>query len=133
MANRARAYAVGVAAVRLGAGVALGAAPGAFLGFEPRVAGTSMPLLLRTVGIRDLALGFGTASALLSGSDADLQRWVSAGLLSDALDVVAGVASSRTTGLRGLASALIAAPMVWAGVWTIAAIRESEPDWNKPA
>jgi hypothetical protein len=92
-----------------------------------------MPLLLRTVGIRDLAVGIGTASALRSGSNADLRRWVSAGLLSDALDVMAGVASSRTTGFRGLASALIAAPMVWAGVRTIAAIRETEPDWNKLA
>ena len=133
MRNRARAYAVGVAAVRLGAGVALGGAPNAFLGFEPSVSGTSMPLLLRTVGIRDLAVGIGTASALRSGSNEDLLRWVSAGLLSDALDVVAGVASSRTTGLRGLASALIAAPMVWAGMCAITAIRESGPDWKKPA
>lgn len=133
MPNRARAYAVSVAAVRLGAGVALGGAPNAFLGFEPSVSGTSMPLLLRTVGIRDLAVGIGTASALRSGSNDDLRRWVSAGLLSDALDVVAGVASSRTTGLRGLASALIAAPMVWAGICAIAAIRESEQDRNTPA
>jgi hypothetical protein len=133
MGNRARAYAVGIAAVRLGAGVALGGAPIAFLRFEPSASGTSMPLLLRTVGIRDLAVGIGTASALRSGSKDNLRRWVSAGLLSDALDVVAGVASSRTTGFRGLASALIAAPMVWVGMCAISAIRESEPDWNEPA
>jgi hypothetical protein len=70
-----------------------------------------MPLLLRTVGIRDLALGIGTVSALRSGSPDDVQRWIRAGLISDVLDVSAGLASARTTGLRGLSSALVAAPM----------------------
>ena len=110
-----------VAAVRLGAGVGLGGAPSRFLRWESVPLDSSMPLLLRTVGVRDLAVGAGTLAALTSGSDADLRRWVAAGLLSDSLDVVAGLAASRTTGRRGLSSALIAAPMVMIG---IAALRD---------
>ena len=79
-----------------------------------------MPLLLRTVGIRDLALGIGTMSALRSGSPDDLQRWIRAGLVSDVLDVSAGLSSARTTGVRGLSSALVAAPMVVLDLWVLA-------------
>ena len=71
-----------------------------------------MPLLLRTVGIRDLAIGAGTASALASGTTSDVRRWVIAGLVSDVLDVAAGLASARSTGARGLVSALVAAPNI---------------------
>ncbi len=85
-----------------------------------------MRLLLRTVGIRDLAVGAGTAWAAVSGSTDDLRRWLSAGLLSDALDVAAGVVSARTTGTRGLVSALVATPMVAAGWYAISALREAE-------
>ena len=84
-----------------------------------------MTLLMRTVGIRDLALGLGSASALRSGSTDELQRWVSAGLLSDVLDVAAGLASARTTRARGLVSALIASPMVVADLWALALLRET--------
>ena len=79
-----------------------------------------MPLLLRTVGIRDLAIGAGTMAAARSPSDADLRRWLAAGVASDFLDVAAGVAGARTTGLRSISSALIAAPMVGAGLYALA-------------
>ena len=84
-----------------------------------------MTLLMRTVGIRDLAIGLGSASALRSGSTDELERWVSVGLLSDVLDVAAGLASARTTRARGLVSALIAAPMVVADLWALALLRET--------
>jgi hypothetical protein len=84
-----------------------------------------MPLLLRTVGIRDLALGIGTVSALRSGSPDDVQRWIGAGLISDVLDVSAGLASARTTGFRGLSSALVAAPMVVLDLWVLATSRRT--------
>ena len=51
-------------------------------------------------------------------------RWLGAGLLSDALDVVAGIGSVRTTGTRGVISALIAAPMVLADIWTLTSLRK---------
>ena len=126
MTYRTRAVAAAIAAVRLGAGVALSASPEMFLRWEPPVAGTSMPLLLRTVGIRDLAVGVGTAAALRTPSGKDFRGWIAAGLLSDTLDVVAGMAGSRTTGIRALSSALIAAPMVVAGVYVLATAKRSE-------
>ena len=81
-----------------------------------------MVLLMRTVGIRDLALGLGTVHASLSGSTPEIRRWVGAGLVSDALDVAAGLAAARTTGIRGVVSALIASPMVAADLWALAAL-----------
>lgn len=84
-----------------------------------------MPLLLRTVGIRDLAIGLGTVAAARSPSDGDLRRWIAAGLASDVLDVAAGLAGARTTGLRSISSALIAAPMVGAGVYALSELRHS--------
>ena len=85
-----------------------------------------MPLLLRTVGIRDLAVGVGTAAALRTSSSEDFRAWVAAGLLSDTLDVVAGIAGSRTTGIRALSSALMAAPMVAAGVYVLTTAKHSD-------
>jgi hypothetical protein len=124
--RRLRAGAMTIGAVRLAAGVALGGAPLTFLRWERDPAsGTSMPLLLRTVGIRDLALGIGTVRALRSGSPDDVQRWIRAGLLSDVLDVSAGLSSVRTTGLRGLSSALVAAPMVVLDLWVLATFRRT--------
>jgi len=84
-----------------------------------------MTLLLRTVGIRDLALGLGTTTAVQSGSTGDLQRWLGAGLLSDALDVAAGIRNARTTGARGVISALIAVPIALADVWALTTLRKT--------
>lgn len=77
---------------------------------------------MRTVGIRDVALGLGTLHAAGTGSTRDLRRWVGAGLLSDALDIAAGLASARTTGVRGVASALVAAPVVAADLWALSGL-----------
>jgi predicted metal-binding membrane protein len=85
-----------------------------------------MPLLLRTVGIRDLAVGVGTAFALRSSPGDDFRGWIAAGLLSDALDVAAGLAGSRTTGIRALSSALMAAPMVAAGLYVLTTAKHSK-------
>ena len=124
--TRLRSAVLAVGLVRIGAGIALGGAPSPFLRWERNIPpGTSMELLMRTVGIRDLAIGLGTASALHSGSTRDISRWLAAGLLSDTLDVGAGLASTRTTGFRGLISALVAAPIVALDVWTLAMVRES--------
>jgi hypothetical protein len=125
MSSRLRPTVAAIAAVRLCAGVALGGTPNPFLSWEQIPPGSSMTLLMRTVGIRDLALGLGSARAVRSGSTDELERWVSAGLLSDVLDVAAGLASTRTTRARGLVSALIASPMVVADLWALASLRET--------
>ena len=83
-----------------------------------------MDLLMRTVGIRDLALGLGTVASLRSDSTAETRRWVVAGLISDALDVGAGLAAARTTGGRGVLSALVALPVVVLDVWVLAQLRD---------
>jgi hypothetical protein len=125
--QRLRATVLGVGVVRICAGLALGGAPRAFLRWERDVPpASSMMLLMRTVGIRDLALGVGTACSVYSGSNGDLRLWLGAGLLSDALDVGAGLSSARTTGARGVVSAFIALPMVVADVWALTMLRESD-------
>ncbi len=118
-----RNAALAIAAVRVGAGVALGASPGRFLRWEPSVARSSMPLTLRTVGIRDLAVGLGTLSAVRSGTPQDLRRWLLAGLVSDGLDVAAGAASTRSIGVRGVISAAMAAPMVCIDIYAVTMLR----------
>ena len=125
MSSRLRSTVTAIAAVRLGAGLAMGGFPKPFLRWEQTLPGSSMTLLMRTVGIRDLALGLGSARAVRSGSTDDLERWVSAGLISDVLDVAAGLASARTTRVRGFVSALIASPMVVADLWALASLRET--------
>jgi CRISPR/Cas system CMR subunit Cmr4 (Cas7 group RAMP superfamily) len=111
--RRLTALATAVALVRIGAGVALGGIPRPFLRLEqPIPPGSSMTLLMRTVGIRDLAIGLGTLRTVRAGRTDDLERWIGAGLVSDALDVAAGLAAARTMGTRGVLSAAVAAPMV---------------------
>src|SRR5690242_14926530 len=62
-----------VGLVRIGAGIALGGRPRSFLRWENAVPPeSSMTLLMRTVGIRDLAIGLGTVFTARSGSADDL-------------------------------------------------------------
>ena len=92
--------------VRVGVGLLLAVAPGAFVRrFVDDAASGSLILFTRTVGVRDLALGIGTLAADHSGSTSDLERWVRAGLISDSLDLVTGLASSKLIGRRGIAIA----------------------------
>jgi hypothetical protein len=56
---------------------------------SPDLPGTAV-FMMRTKGIRDLAIGAGTVAASTSASDEDSRRWLFAGLGSDTLD--AGVA-----------------------------------------
>ncbi|MGA7418201.1 MAG: hypothetical protein WB765_13480 [Acidimicrobiales bacterium] len=92
--------------VRVGVGVLLAAAPQMFVDrfVEDESSGT-LVLFARTIGVRDLALGLGTLAAERSGSTADLQRWVRAGLISDSLDFLFGLASTRLIGRVGVAKA----------------------------
>ena len=118
--RRLSALVTAVGLVRIGAGIALGGTPGTFLRWEaPIPPGSSMALLMRTVGIRDLAIGLGTMHTVRRGSANDVARWVGAGLVSDALDVAAGLAAARTSGVRGVLSAAVAAPMVVLDCWAL--------------
>jgi hypothetical protein len=124
--RRIRGLATAVAVVRIAAGVALGGMPRRFLRLEEPISpGSSMTLLMRTVGIRDLAIGLGTMRATRAGTRDDLARWVGAGLVSDVLDVAAGLAGARTMGTRGVFSAAVAAPMVVLDCATLAELTRS--------
>jgi len=55
-------------------------------------------VMARAFGARDLALGLGTLQAL--DADAPSESWVTLGVLSDAVDLVATAFAIRTLGLR---------------------------------
>jgi len=131
--TRLRVAVVAIGGVRLCARLALGGSPTRFLRWENNIPpGSSMTLMMRTIGIRDLALGYGTASALRGGSTREIGLWIGAGLLSDVLDVGAGLASARTTGARGLVSSLIASPVVALDLYALAALREVSRQAERP-
>jgi hypothetical protein len=92
--------------IRVGVGMLFAGAPAMFVDrfVEDESSGT-MVLFARTIGVRDLALGLGTLASERSGNATDLQRWIRAGLVSDSIDFVAGLASTRLVGRRGVAIA----------------------------
>ena len=115
--------------LRAAVGVALIAAPAAPMRLSGREEPTgASELLMRTIGIRDLALGLGVVAAARSDDVADARRWTAAVLASDSLDTVASLASFRSIGKRAswVAAALALAFVcgdVYAG-WRIPAAPE---------
>ena len=87
--------------LRAGVGVAMILAPGVILRVSDRERATATAsLLLRTIGIRDLALGMGVVAAARSDRGDELRRWTSMALVSDSLDVTASVLAGRSIGRR---------------------------------
>ena len=90
-------------------------------------------LLLRTVGIRDLVLGAGTVAASYGAHDAEVRRWIGAGLVSDALDVVAGAASVSAVGTAGgLTAAALPLPFILCDLWALGYMRAPGPPASTP-
>lgn len=82
----------------------------------------TVAFMVRTIGVRDLALGLGTVTAARSSRSGDARRWVQFGLLSDALDVVIGTRSPPLLGRSGAATAaLVPVPFVAADLWILRA------------
>ena len=103
-----------VAAARVGVGAAMLLAPGRF--FKPD-SGTET-FLMQTIGIRDLVLGSGACAAWAQGSDGQLRRWSTAGLISDSADFCLGVSSSRLMGRKSAMVATLApVPFIVAGLF----------------
>jgi hypothetical protein len=128
-ARRQLATATGIGALRVTVGVALAFAPRWFQREEhAETAGSSTDLLTRTVGIRDIAIGLGTAAAAQSGTAAELQRWATVGLLSDVLDVIAGLSSLRSIGKRGLLAAIVPLPVIAGDLWLLSQIQAEVGD-----
>ncbi len=119
-ATRMRRGARIMGSLRAAVGVAMIVAPRAVARPTDGVAAAGdLVFMVRTIGVRDLALGLGTLAGASSGAD-DARRWVTFGLLSDALDVVVG---SRATSLLGrsgaIAAALIPAPFAAADLYIL--------------
>ncbi len=100
--------------LRAAVGVALIAAPGVPMRLSGREEPTAAGLLLmRTIGIRDLALGLGTVAAARSDVVGDMRRWTTVAMASDSLDVAASLASIRSIGKRdSWAAAMLALAFV---------------------
>jgi hypothetical protein len=111
--------------MRAGVGVAMISAPSAIVGISQREPRTQTAvLLLRTIGIRDLALGLGVVSAARSEGQADLRRWTFVALASDSMDLAASVAARRSIGLRDAsAAAALALLAVFGDLQALAALR----------
>jgi hypothetical protein len=102
--------------LRAAVGVALLVAPEAptRLAGRPELPGAGV-LLMRTIGIRDLALGLGTVAAARSGDARDVRRWTAAALASDSLDAASSLASFRSIGKRDAVGAALLALAFAAG------------------
>jgi hypothetical protein len=103
-----------VGLLRAAVGVAMIVAPGLVVrpqDGEP--ASGIVTFMVRTIGVRDLALGLGTVAAARSSRRGDARRWIQFGLLSDGLDTLIGTGSGRLLGRSGAATAaLVPVPFV---------------------
>jgi hypothetical protein len=91
-----------VAVARIGVGAAMILMPGRFF----RAGSGTETLLMKTIGIRDVVLGSGACHAWAGGTQPELRRWATIGMLSDGADFVLGLRSKPLVGTR---SAFIAA------------------------
>ena len=98
----ARDVAVGLSGARIAAGVASLLAPGvvgrAMMGPDGGSGGTR--LLLRVVGVRDLALGIGVLAAL--ERDAPVRDWLRASALVDCLDAAGSLLPAQVRSLDAI-------------------------------
>jgi hypothetical protein len=98
----------------VGVGVAMVAAPGLLL----RTSTGTETLLMRTIGIRDIALGLGACVAMVNGDTHEAPWWASAGVFSDSADAFTGLCSQHLVGSRGAAIAtLTPLPFALAGIF----------------
>jgi hypothetical protein len=114
----------GLAGGRVGFGVVLTAAPlrltRTWLGDDAERTGAQ--ILARSLGARDLALGLG---ALASDRD-HVERWVLAGLVADAADLAATLATPSLPRRGRTLGALAAGAGVALGVAALGALRRSQ-------
>jgi hypothetical protein len=100
------ALAIGIARALVGIGMI--AAPRSVVRPENGVpAAGNLVFMVRTIGVRDLALGLGTVVAARASRGNDARRWIQFGLVSDALDVIIGTRSSPLLGRSGAATAAL--------------------------
>jgi hypothetical protein len=113
-----------VAAGRVGFGIALMLTPERlttpWLGSDAARPGTRVAT--RGLGARDMALGAGT----LAAGGTDLQRWVAAGILADAADLLATLAAGNSLPRAGrLLVGAVASGGAALGVLALAGLRRA--------
>jgi hypothetical protein len=102
--------------LRAGVGLVMMTAPAPIVGISKREPRTQTAiLLLRTIGIRDIALGMGVVASARSEGDDDLRRWTLIALASDSMDVLGSLASRRAIGVRDSSLAALLAIFAVAG------------------
>ena len=84
--------------IAVGAGLILLPGTGASRWVGPAAHDPTVKVLVRALGVRDLALGAGTMQALAAGEPA--RGWTRAGAASDAVDAVATLLAFRRIGAR---------------------------------
>jgi hypothetical protein len=94
--------------LRAAVGVALIAVPKVPM----RISGREQPtgastLLMRTIGVRDLVIGLGTVAAARTDDESSVRSWTTAGLASDSLDTLIGLASASSIGKRDATGAAL--------------------------
>ena len=114
--------------LRAGVGLVMMTAPAPIVGISKREPRTQTAvLLLRTIGIRDLALGAGTIASAKSKREDDLRRWTLIALASDSMDVLASLGSRRSIGLRDSSLAALLAMVAVAGDLHALAAKGTQP------
>jgi hypothetical protein len=102
--------------LRAGVGFVMMTAPAPIVGISKREPRTQTAiLLLRTIGIRDIALAMGVVAAARSEGQDEIRRWTLIALASDSMDVVASLASRRSIGIRDSSFAALLAVLAVAG------------------
>jgi hypothetical protein len=101
--------------LRLAVGVWMVTAPKSVAGNADPV----VPMLIRTIGVRDIALGLGT----LLAPHGDTRRWMGMGMASDVLDVVTGVVAIPSLKGGGVTAAVVPIPFVAGDLWALRAGR----------
>ncbi len=119
MDEKRRQVGTAVAALRVGYGALMAAAPRRMVRFQTGAEPSGPALFVaRLFGIRDAVLG---AGALLAGDDEARRGWVAAGVVADACDAASAVLGTRQLGRgRALVVAATAGSATAAGAWSLA-------------
>ena len=117
----ARRVVAGVGLLRIGVGV--------LLTVQPKLAGKgtdAFRAMTQTVGIRDIALGFGYLDAARRGGNEDIARWLWAGMGSDVADVAIAIGAAPAAEANAAAfAAAVPIPVILTAIALLRHLRRS--------
>jgi hypothetical protein len=125
----ARRVVAGVGLLRIGVGV--------LLTVQPQLAGRgtdAFRTMTRTVGIRDIALGFGYVDVARRGGNEDITRWLWAGIGSDVADVAIAIGAAPAAEANTTAfAAAVPIPVILTAIALLRHLRRSPVPQLVPA